>query len=97
MPRSLPMSRRMRIGNRSAARRPELAAEAWVATRPSTSLVVLSRLPRSGAECTTPRVGREKNAPEPAPRTDCAKGGVASPGAKWGPAPRKAPRELKTL
>lgn len=41
--------------------------------------------------------GAKKIAPEPAPHTDCAKGGVASPGAKWGPTPQKAPRELKTL
>ena len=49
-----------RAGTRLDSERPKLAAEAWVATRPSTSIVVLSRIPRLGSECTTPRVGREK-------------------------------------
>jgi hypothetical protein len=81
-----------RAGTRLDSDRPQLAAEAWAATRPSPSLVVLSRIPRSGSECTTPRVGREKKmAPGLAPHTYCAKGGVASPGANGGPLLGKRP------
>ncbi len=86
-----------RAGTRLDSDRQEMAAEAWAATRPSPSRVVWSRIPRSGSDCATPRVGREKNGARASSSHISCEGRGSQPGRKWGPAPRKAPHKLKTL